>query len=306
MNKVLITGASGFIGKNIVELLIEKKIKIIAFLSKDDDLGFNALMKMGVHEFLYENDLFRTDIYFDSCIHLASYGVEYGKDDYDIMLDVNIKLATKIMLFCYRNNCKNFINTGSCFEYGKNNSFQIEENALKNPDTIYAATKTAADIILRNVAKNHKIKYISVRPFGVFGNYEQYYRLLPLVVKHGMNNKPLMLTRGEQIRDYLYVKDVAQAFFKILSTIEQIPSNEDFNICSSNPITVREFIEEIINVFGFDISLYNFGGIQYRKNESMRFVGSNSKLKKMTNWEPQYNLIQAINEYKKFLVDNKF
>lgn len=301
MNTILITGASGFIGKNIVELLLSKSCKIIAFLSRDDQLGEKKLREIGIDSFLFEEDLSKNTYSIDSCIHLASYGVEHGKSDYNVMINVNIALSAKILDFCNNNKCKNFINTGSCFEYGDNNSYQINENEIRNPNNLYAATKTAADIILSTMARAYGIKYISVRPFGVFGKYESEYRLLPLVVKHGMNKEILKLTKGEQIRDYLYVKDVALAYLEILNVIDILPSIEIFNICSSQPISIRQFIENVIEVFGFDKSLYEFGYVDYRENESMRFVGSNEKLIRMTNWKPKFTISLALEDYKKFI-----
>ena len=95
MKSVLVTGATGFIGRNLIELLIKKDIKIYAYV-KDNDPGIEWLSKNGVENFIYENDLKKANQFnINTCIHLASYGVKYTDKDVQTMVDVNIKLAAK-------------------------------------------------------------------------------------------------------------------------------------------------------------------------------------------------------------------
>lgn len=301
MKSVLITGATGFIGRNLIELLVKKSIEIYAYV-KDNDPGIEWLSKNGVKNFIYESDLQKANQFnINVCIHLASYGVKYTDKDVQTMVDVNIKLAAEIFMFCAKNGCKLFITAGSCFEYGTQEEGKINETALLNPEDLYAASKVSAETILKVMAEKENIKFLIARPFSVYGKYEPAHRLLPLVYDSGKNKKDLNMTAGMQKRDYLYVKDVANAFYEITINANNFSNGEAINICSGEECYIKDFIETIVDVNGFDRNLYHLGAIDYRKNESMYFVGDNTKLLSKTNWHREYNLLDSIKDYNKWL-----
>lgn len=296
MSRILVTGATGFIGKNLLDLLISKNEEIIVF-STHSQSDLVLLKEMKIKNILYEEDLEKNNIPLDYCIHLASYGVNYNDKNLDTMIDVNIKLSSKILTFCINNSCKAFISAGSCFEYGTQFSDFIDETSSLNAEDIYAATKIACHDLLKTIAKKNGLRFLICRPFGVYGKYEPNHRLLPTVFECGIKNKVLDLTSGEQVRDYLYVKDVANAFYEILLNINNFKFFDVVNICSGVPCSVKEFVKEIILINGFDESLFRFGMISYRKNESMRLVGSNKKLLQLTNWTQKYSLKKGLEDY---------
>lgn len=282
MDTILVSGGSGFIGKNFIELCLEKnKFNIIAYINSDDLNGISILKKYSV-TVLTEKTLNQYDGVIDYALHLASYGVAYNARNVDIMLDVNIKLTAQLLKFCSEHSCKLFINTGSCFEYGTQHIDRPfrEDDELK-PEDIYAASKVACENFLRVYSNILNQKTITIRPFGIYGKYEADTRLMPLIFKAGLTNEKIKLTGGEQIRDYLDVKDVVKYIYLLFLNEEKIKKGECFNICSGNPISVKEFIHKIIEICNFDLDLFQFGELEYRKNESMYFVGSNEKLKKL-------------------------
>ena len=234
-------------------------------------------------------------------MHLASYGVRYGDNNIDTMIEVNVKLSAKIMDFCIKNGCKTFLYVGSCFQYGSQNCDFIDENTFLNPEDLYAASKTACEVFLKTLAVKNNIQFITCRPFGVYGKYEPETRLLPLIYNHGINNQPLDMSSGEQIRDYLYVRDVANGFYQIIINSNNFEMVDSVNICSAKPCSVREFAESVIKLKSFDSSLFHFGVLPYRKNESMRFVGNNSKLKELTGWEQKYDLKDGILDFCEYI-----
>lgn len=279
MQKILITGATGFIGKNLIERIKQdSNYDILCFVQDSDIIGKRFLEDRQIN-YITVNDFSSYTKNVDFCIHLASYGVAYGARNLDVMVDVNIKLSEQIMKFCSDHNCKLFINTGSCFEYGSGiNDRLINEYDSLNPEDIYAATKVACEDLLKVYSKTLGIKMITIRPFSVFGKYENINRIGPLVINSGKNNTILELTHGEQIRDYMDVRDLCDAIYKIVLNWQNTKNGEAINICTGNPISLKEFILKIIQVFNFNESLYSFGAKQYRQNESMYFAGNNSRL----------------------------
>ena len=276
---VLITGATGFIGRNLIEsFLHDDRYSLLALTSKKDSSGQALLNKYKIPWITSENfDSFEGNI--DYCIHLASYGVAYGDRDLNTMIDVNIGLSEKVMRFVSNHSCKLFVNTGSCFEYGTGiaNRLITEEDSL-NPEDIYAATKVACEDVLKVYSNLLGIKMITIRPFSIYGRYENSQRIMPLVFHSGLTHTPLLLTKGEQIRDYLNVQDVAKSIHSLVVNEQKLQNHESINICSGYPISLKEFITEIIKACGFDYSLFHFGAKEYRKNESMFFAGNNARL----------------------------
>ena len=215
-----------------------------------------------------------------------SISLEMYEEYWTYILD-NMKLnegVLQLLEFCKINKTKIFINTGSCFEYGYVENSKIYETTPLIPASLYGSSKVSGVIMSKTFAKINNIPLITLRPFGTYGKYESDYRLLPQLLNAGLKNKPLSLTKGEQIRDYLIVKDVAEAFISTLYF--DLPLYEEYNICSSNEITIKKFVEKIATTLKFDMDLFRFGDLKYRENELMYYVGNNSKFMKFSSWKP--------------------
>ena len=279
MINVLVTGASGFVGKNVVDrFLQDKRYKLIAFVDKNDQIGRDYLINKKI-ECFDEDTLNSFSNNVDFCIHLASYGVAYGARDIDTMIDVNIKLTLKIARYCLEHNCKLFINIGSCFEYGSSvTDRKIIESDKLDPLDIYAASKVSCENFLNVWSRVNNLKVITIRPFSLFGKYEPDSRIFPLILMSGINKQELGLTFGEQIRDYMDVSDLANVIYLLIKNHRKTRYNEAVNVCSGIPISLRSFIEKIVNYCDFDLNLFKFGEKAYRDNESMYFAGDNSRL----------------------------
>ena len=278
METVLISGATGFIGKNLIErFLLENKYKVIAYVLENDFNGIDFLKKNNVD---YISSLDSSTIKnIDYCIHLASYGVSYTDRDIDTMLDVNVKFTARLVKFCSEKGCKLFINTGSCFEYGSLiNDRLINEKDSLNPDDIYAASKVSCEKFIEVYCKILNLKLLTIRPFSIYGKYEKEFRLMPLLFEAGYYKKHISLTGGEQIRDYMDVKDVAFSIYKLIECHNKIGNINAINICSGHPLKLKDFIEYVINSCKFDNVYFGLGEKDYRANESMFFAGDNSLL----------------------------
>jgi dTDP-6-deoxy-L-talose 4-dehydrogenase (NAD+) len=195
------------------------------------------------------------------------------------MVSVNIGLSEKVMRFVSKHGCKLFLNTGSEFEYGsKITNRPINEDDILDPDDIYAATKVGCENILKVYSKLLNVKMVTIRPFSIFGKYESAQRIGPLIVSSCKQNISIELTSGQQVRDYMDVRDVADAIYGLIINSNKLEKNEAINICSGNSISLKQFVLMIADAFGFDIHLLKFGSKPYRQNESMFFVGDNAKL----------------------------
>lgn len=304
METIFLTGATGFIGKNFIERVKrENEYRILAFVDKDDKHGIEFLERSRV-DFITIDDLETYKGSIDYCLHLASYGVSYGARNVSTMIDVNIKLTMRLADFCSNHLCKLFINTGSCFEYGSQiQTRKITETDSLNPEDIYAASKVACEDFLRVYSSLLNLKYITIRPFSIYGKYESPQRIIPLVFKSGSTNVPLNLTAGEQIRDYMNVKDVVDAIFNIIVFADKTINGEAINICTGHPTQLKSFILLVANYCDFDSTLFRFGAIPYRKKESIYFCGDNTRLLSIIGERKFENTKSAIldcyNDFKK-------
>lgn len=287
MKNVLVTGAAGFIGIHVVKTLLNQQSRVYALIEHGDAGSRKRLMDVdcGI-EIIDDSAAMFTNpkAYpaFDQIFHLATVGVRPDFNDIKLICDVNIKLGCQLVDFARENGSGLLVNFGSCFEYGDHGDVLLTEDMGCNPESLYAISKNASTTLLNAYAKMQSVQLITVRPFGVFGEGEGPNRLAPSIIRSCLKGENVRTTPGEQIRDFVNVKDVARSIVCLANA--GYTAYEIYNICSSNPVSVRSFIEEIVEVCGFDLSLVQFGSIPYRQNEAMIFAGNNEKLQKIINY----------------------
>lgn len=287
MKRALVTGAAGFIGFNLTQELVESGYEVFALIEKGDIKSVEKLHsispEIGVYEDLDELIEKAAEVEpFAQIFHLATVGVRPDFNDIELICDVNIKMGCKLVDFAKKNNSTLLVNFGSCFEYGDHGDILLTEEMDCYPESLYAISKNAATALMTGYAKNQNVSLITVRPFGVFGNDEGLNRLAPSIINSCMKGEEVKTTEGNQIRDFVNVKDVAKAVVALANANYKV--YEAYNICSDNPVKVRDFITEIVETCGFDISLIKFGSLPYRTNEAMIFAGDNHKLQNIINY----------------------
>lgn len=290
--KILVTGATGFIGKNLVESLKEKfEIYALILDEKEKNVILQIDYILWKTFFDRENEIKTLNGKklgkIDTVIHLASYGVNPKDNDIDKMIESNINLTKDLILNLERVSCKNIIFTGSGFEYGDKGKIKLKEDMELNPFSLYGATKVSAFLIGKKLCESLGINYINLRLFNIFGEYEGSNRLIPQIINNYLEGKELNFTAGNQVRDYLYIKDIIEVYEMILE--KNIYNNETYNVCSSEEITIKEFITKVADTIGINKDTLNFGIIPSRKEEALYIVGDNSKLKRDFDWNRKYS-----------------
>lgn len=287
MTNVLVTGAAGFIGLRLVSELVKNRICVYALIEQSDNIGRKKLMDTNPNvkiinslEYMLKNPAYYPN--FDCIFHLAAVGVNPAFKNIELFCSVNIKMACQLIDFAKYNQSKLLVNFGSCFEYGDHGNVLLTEDMDCRPESLYAISKNASTNLSSCYAKNQGVNLITVRPFGVFGEGEDNSRLAPSVIRGCLHNEVVKTTAGEQVRDFVNVKDIVKAVIALAES--DFAPYEIYNVCSGNPVSVRDFILEIIDTCGFNRSLVDFGGIPYRKNEAMVFAGSNKKLQNIINY----------------------
>lgn len=287
MKRALVTGAAGFIGSKLVCELLNRGYFVSALIEKNDTRSAEKLKDISEDITILDDAqdlLTNTENYpqYDCIFHLATVGVAPGFNNISAICDVNIKMGCQLVDFAKKTNSSLLVNFGSCFEYGDHGDTLLTEDMKCLPESLYAISKNASTNLVTAYAKTENVNIITVRPFGVFGEGEGPNRLCPSIINHCIKGETVDTTPGEQVRDFVNVKDLVKAIVT-LSESDFIPY-EIYNICSDNPVSVKNFISEIIDVCGFDSNLVRFGALPYRKDEAMIFVGNNKKLQNVINY----------------------
>jgi nucleoside-diphosphate-sugar epimerase len=287
--KVLITGAGGFVGSHVARLLINRGVEVQAIVRKSsnlwritDILSQLQIIECDLLDFQGLNKSLTT-IQPELCIHLAWYAVPgkylHAKENLD-SLNASLNLASQMADI----GCKKFVGIGTCFEYDFSYGYLSESSPIK-PLTLYAASKIAACTVLEQLCRNTGMEFAWARLFYQYGPFEDEMRLVPAVISSLLKNEVVKTTKGEQIRDFLHIEDVASAIWSIASgNLSGI-----VNIGSGQPITVRDIVSQIATILD-RLDLIDWGALPYRSKDPMFICANNQLLRENTNWIPKYTL----------------
>lgn len=277
MNKVLITGITGFLGSHIAEKLIASNMTVIGLKRKNSDIwrckGFeDEVQWIDIdEEGLYGKEL--SSMGFDTVIHGAWIGVESGLRDNWSEQSKNISFLLTLLEISKNAGAKKFIFLGSQAEYGSF-SGKIDEDYPANALNAYASVKLACLELVRTFCLSNNINWIWLRLFSFFGEKENSNWLIPSLIRTMKVENQMDLTKGEQKYAYLYVKDFAVIMNSVITNSIQ---SGIYNISSNESRTIKSLIEEIRDYVNPNFVL-NFGALPYRENQSMHMEGESKKL----------------------------
>lgn len=292
----LVTGATGFIGSALVRRLSSENIAVTCLVRSKQRAAPLAQLP-GVT--LIEAPSLDTatlaahlsNVHADVIFHLASYGVHQDARDPAQMFDGNIRLLSDLLRLSPHSGLRRFIHAGTCSEYGlpAADLTPIDETHPLRPTSLYGAAKASAFLYGRSLASSLGIPFITLRLFGVYGPHESPQRLVPYLIDRLRNDQPVDLTPGEQVRDFLYEDDVVDAFLHAADAPNLSPC-EAYNVCSSQPVRIRDIGNAIADALDKPRDLLHWGERPYRGDEPMWLVGYNSRFTAATPWRQRITL----------------
>lgn len=248
--KVLVTGASGFVGKQIIKFLQSDDIEIILVLRSKKNLLFESVPN--ISNIIYSEDVFNesSDWWESNCngVDVIIHAAWYAEPGLYLQSSKNIDClvgSLRLAKGAIAAKVKRFIGIGTCFEYEFKNT-PIPIDSLKNPQTVYAATKLSLFYSLSNLFYEHDLEFAWCRLFYLYGEDEDPRRFVPYLKEKLKNNEIAELTSGKQIRDYLDVEDAG----KLIANVALSSQTGQVNICSGVPISIRELAEKIADNYG--------------------------------------------------------
>lgn len=265
--RVVVTGASGFVGSALVRVLSQRSEIEIQAGVRDVTVTIPGVDNVVVldltkHDTLYfELQKLEPDI----IINAAAYGVVPEERDSERALAVNLAGALALLAAASQSGCQRFVQLGSCSEYGDREGV-VKEIDLPMPTGIYGSSKAAATILLQERGSSLGINVLVARLFNMWGENEPSHRVFPAIVSACQEGKPLSLTDGTQSKDFSYVGDVAE-WLVALSLLPDFPVAAVANVASGNSMPLREFVMRIAEWLGRP-DLMRFGELSNRGDES--------------------------------------
>ena len=292
--KVLITGATGFIGANLAKRLFAEKYEVHILIRKNSDIWRlkNFISKLNVHfvDLKEREKLFETieQIQPEIIFHLASQVIHLGfNPEYKDLIENNFISTINLIDACDNIDYECFINTGTSSEYGLKGK-PMQEDMVCNPINIYGITKNAATKYGQFIAKTKNKPIISLRIFSPYGPYDQKDRLITQSIVKALRNENLNLTNPTSVRDYIFIDDIVDLYIKSINHAKKF-KGEIFNVGTGIQKNVKMVVENIIKITKSQ-SQINWGGRGKIKNNNQIWVADIKKTKKAFNWKPTHNL----------------
>jgi len=280
--KILVTGATGFLGNYLINDLLTHGIEVIA-TSRSEDKARTCNWFPQVEYVPFDiNDSEKTDVdlfqYFklpDKLIHLAWEGLPNYKELFHI--ERNLIPNYYFLKRMIEGGLKDITVTGTCFEYGMQSGC-LSESSPSDPQNPYAIAKDSLRRFITVLNAKEQFSFKWVRLFYMYGKGQSDKSLFTQLEKAVANgDKEFNMSGGEQIRDFLSVEEVVTNIRKIALTNANIGI---INCCSGKPQTVKSFVENYLSSKGKSIKL-NLGYYPYPDYEPMEFWGDASKLNKL-------------------------
>lgn len=315
MDKILVTGADGFIGSHLVEELIKegKQVKAFAYYNSFNTWGWlDTLPK----EILKEIEVFTGDIRdpngvkeamkgIDEVYHLAALiAIPFSYHSPDSYVDTNIKGTLNVLQAARDLETKRVLVTSTSEVYGTAQYVPIDEKHPYQGQSPYSATKIGADRLAESFYRSFNMPISIVRPFNTYGPRQSARAVIPTIITQLLAGKEeIKLGSLTPTRDFNYVKDTARGFIEIAKSEKAI--GEEINIATQQEISIGQLAQEMINQINPNAKIVcDDQRLRPEKSEVNRLLGANAKIKNLTNWEPKYTLETGIAETIEWLKHN--
>lgn len=312
---VLVTGADGFIGSHLTEMLLEKGYDVKAFTF------YNSFNNWGWLDTLPEDKLSEINIFsgdirdpngvreamrgVDMVFHLAALiAIPFSYHSPDSYVDTNIKGTLNILQAARELETEKIMITSTSEVYGTAQYVPIDEKHPFQGQSPYSATKIGADRLAESFYRSFELPVAIVRPFNTYGPRQSARAVIPTIITQLLAGKTeIKLGAITPTRDFNYVKDTAAGFIAIAESDKTV--GEEINIASQKEISIGELADEIIKQINPDAKVIcDEQRLRPQKSEVNRLLGCNRKIKELTDWKPQYTLEQGLSETIDFLKTN--
>lgn len=293
--RIVITGGTGFVGKNLLPKLIKSKHNILQITTNPDKC--KKLYGESTEQFHfngYENNLagIVSDFNPEVVIHLASYLTASDRtEDMHKLIDVNVHFLCYLLDAIKKTNIKWFINTGSFAEY-------YNGDGVLDPAYLYTAAKTASRIFIDYYSKAYSFNYMTIAPYTIYGGEDTQKKIIDIIYDSLGSKQKVDLTKGEQVLDFIHIEDVSDFYISCIANLDKIPNKTNFHLGTGVGHTLKQIVT-IMEKETHKTANINWGGKSYRPRDVMHAVANISQQDRILNWRPKIKLEEGIINYLK-------
>ena len=311
----MVTGADGFIGSHLTELLVEKGLKVRAFTFYNsfntwgwlDTLPFNIMDNVEVFtgDIRDPNGVREAVKGCGAVFHLAALiAIPFSYHSPDSYVDTNIKGTLNVLQAARDLETGRVLVTSTSEVYGTAQYVPIDEKHPFQGQSPYSATKIGADRLAEAFYRSFALPVTIVRPFNTYGPRQSARAVIPTIITQLLAGKAeIKLGSLTPTRDFNYVKDTANGFYKIYQSDQTI--GEEINIATQQEVSISDLAKELIRQIKPDAQIVcDAQRLRPENSEVNRLLGCNRKIMQMTDWRPQYTLAQGLAETISFLQAN--
>lgn len=302
MSKILITGAAGFIGSNLINTLLKQECEI-AVINRSDNPNFKNIKKyigdICEYSFIEKSIL---DFQPNKVFHLAGYKNRSSKiEELSSSLKVNLMGTLNLYQALTKvSTVESIIALGTTDEYGIQNSSFIE-TSIENPTSPYGFSKLCGTQLAKFFNKNFNLPVVVLRPTIAYGPFQANDMFIPSLINTLIVNKGFKMTEGNQLRDFIYISDLVEAM--LLISENQNCNGEIFNVGFGESLMLKDVASTIASDLNKE-HLLKLGSIPYRQNEVMKYATCIDKFCKKTGWIPKVSFKKGIELTVKHYKDN--
>lgn len=301
----LVTGADGFIGSHLVQLLLANGHTVRALAQ------YNSFNNWGWLEDVPANDRLEVicgdvrDSKFcreaccgiDTIFHLAALiAIPYSYVAPDSYVDTNIRGTLNICQAARQENVKRVIVTSTSEVYGTARYVPINEEHPRQAQSPYSATKIGADAIATSFYNSFELPVVIARPFNTYGPRQSARAIIPTIITQIASGKDTIKVGDlSPTRDFNFVEDTVRGYLALANADADKVLGKEFNICTGTEVSMRDTLECIAKIMGKKVAFVtDTDRLRPSKSEVFRLCGDNTHITSLTDWRPQFTLEQGL------------
>lgn len=249
---ILVLGASGFVGANLLKFILSYRQDVFGTSTKENAWRLNDVPKENIiiTDLLHEKRLSNliNEVRPNTVFNCIAYGGYSFEENSNKIYETNFILLTKLLPLLSKNNIQSYIHAGTSSEYGYN-SAAPSEDAILLPNSDYSVSKAAAANYIYFMGKKNKFPCANLRLYAVYGPLEDSARLIPTLIKKGLEGTYPEFVNPEISRDFIYVEDVCEAFILAAINLKETQFGESFNLGTGHKTTIKDIANVSKQIF---------------------------------------------------------
>jgi nucleoside-diphosphate-sugar epimerase len=293
MKRAMVTGASGFVGANLVRRLLRDGHEVHLLLRRSHQPW--RLREIAADVRVHETDMQDGDsaaaavreVRPDWVFHLAAYGAYSNQTGMAQMVATNLMGCIALLDACVQTGVEAFVQTGSSSEYGYKDHPPGEDETLE-PNSHYAISKAAATHYCKFTARKADINAVTARLYSIYGPYEEPTRLIPTLIIYGFRGIMPHLVSPRIARDFVYVEDAVDALVQIASS-RSLPRGAVYNVCSGRQSNLEEVVAVARRLLGITANPV-WSSMPERSWDTDRWAGAAERIQREVGWQSRTEL----------------